>query len=145
MLFFDLFISKQVCLLRNMHFGKVQMISKGLFVHLFFGRIREYLESFRNHLTFSPHQIESKKSKHVKCWSILKGLFLNSFKKWTKNFQVCFLEELKIPKYPFEINLPLDTSATVVIRKKTCLSKIDRSVFMNLKPIPYFVYHLFFI
>ena len=41
------------------------------------------------------------------------------------------MEELKIPKYPFEINLPLDTSATVVIRKKTCLSKIDRSVFLT--------------
>ena len=75
--------------------------------------------------------------------------FFEFFQKMNKEFSSLFfgsfLEELKIPKYPFEINLPLDTSATVVIRKKTCLSKIDRSVFMNLKPIPYFVYHLFFI
>ena len=68
--------------------------------------------------------------------------FFEFFQKMNKEFSSLFfgsfLEELKIPKYPFEINLPLDTSATVVIRKKTCLSKIDRSVFMNLKPVSYF-------
>ena len=42
---------------------------------------------------------------------ISKGLFgfFNSFKKQIKNFQVCYLQELKAPKFPFEINWPLST------------------------------------
>ena len=66
---------------------------------------------------------------HTKGQLMSEDFFFKSSEKWTKNFchkrlgqqlkilSSCFLEELKIPKFPFEINWPLGASEQKVISK----------------------------